>query len=204
VMRSVEAAELWFVMRKAAHWCHLHAARSISKLDLCVSDFAVLSVLRARGPLRPDAIGKKVLLTSGSVTSALDRLERERLTERRTDPSDGRASLVFLTDRGAELARQATDKHTVSMQGIFSVLKEKERDDLRHLLKKLGKFAQAAHSAPRASKRAVAIPAGTPRPRRLNTASTRKRIVPAAFEPHARTEAASAQPGSKKRSTQPP
>ena len=179
MMRSVEAAELWFVMRKAAHWCHLHAARSISKLDLCVSDFAVLSVLRARGPLRPDAIGKKVLLTSGSVTSALDRLERERLTERRTDPSDGRASLVFLTDRGAELARQATDKHTVSMQGIFSVLKEKERDDLRHLLKKLGKFAQAAHSAPLATKRAVAVSVATRRPRRPNNVSTRKRAVPA-------------------------
>jgi len=180
VMRSAEAAELWFVMRKAAHWCHLHAARSISKLDLCVSDFAVLSVLRARGPLRPDAIGKKVLLTSGSVTSALDRLEREKLTERRTDPSDGRASLVYLTDRGAELAREATDKHTVSMHGIFSVLTDKERDDLRHLLKKLGKFAQAAHSAPRASKRAVAISVESRRPRRLNTAPTRKRAVPAA------------------------
>ena len=196
--RSAEAAELWFVMRKAAYWCHLHAARSISKLDLCVSDFAVLSVLRARGPLRPDAIGKKVLLTSGSVTSALDRLERERLTERRTDPSDGRASLVFLTDRGAELARQATDKHTVSMQGIFSVLTEEERDDLRYLLKKLGKFAQAAHSAPQSRKRAVANSTVTRRSRGLNSASTRKRAVPAAFEPHARTEAASAQPGKKR------
>jgi MarR family 2-MHQ and catechol resistance regulon transcriptional repressor len=203
MMRSMEAAELWFVMRKAAHWCHVHAARSVSKLDLCVSDFAVLSVLRARGPLRPDAIGKKVLLTSGSVTSALDRLEREKLTERRTDPSDGRASLVFLTDRGAALARQANDKHTVSMEGIFSVLNEKERNDLRRLLKKLGKFAQAAHRAPRASKGAVAISAGMRRPRRLNSAPTLKRPVPAAYGPRARTEAAGVRPGSKKRSAQP-
>src|SRR5260221_12113579 len=112
-MRSAEAAKRWFVMSKAAHWCHLHAARSLSKLDLCVSDFAVLSVLRARGPLKPDAIGKKVLLTSGSVTSALDRLERERLTDRRTDPSDGRASLVYLTDRGEDLAPQPADKPPV-------------------------------------------------------------------------------------------
>jgi hypothetical protein len=109
----------------------------------------------------------------------LDRLEREKLTERRTDPSDGRAFLVFLTDRGAELARQASDKHTVSMEGIFSVLKEKERDDLRHLLKKLGKFAQAAHSAPLATKPAVAVSVATRRPRRPNNVSTRKRAVPA-------------------------
>ena len=141
---SLEPAGLWFVMRTAAYWCHIQAAGSISKLELGVSDFAVLSALRARGPLRPDAIGKKVLLTSGSVTAALDRLERGNLTERRADPSDGRASLVFLTDLGAELARRANDKHTASMNQIFSVLTEKEQSDLRRLLKKLGKFAQDA------------------------------------------------------------
>lgn len=202
-MRSMEAAELWFVMRKAAHWCHFHAARSVSKLDLCVSDFAVLSVLRARGPLRPDAIGKRVLLTSGSVTSALDRLEREKLTERRTDPSDGRASLVFLTERGAELARQANDKHTVSMEGIFSVLNEKERNDLRQLLKKLGKSAQSAHSAAPASKGAAATSAAPRRPRRLNSAPIRKRAVPPGREPRARTKTVSAPPAGKLRTAQP-
>jgi len=145
VRPSVERAGLWFVMRKAAHWCHLQAGRSVSKLDLCVSDFAVLSALRARGPLRPDAIGKKVLLTSGSVTAALDRLEREKLTERRTDPSDGRASLVHLTPLGAERARKANDQHTALMTEIFSVLSEKEQADLRRILKKLGKFAEHAH-----------------------------------------------------------
>jgi MarR family 2-MHQ and catechol resistance regulon transcriptional repressor len=145
VIPSMEPAGLWFVMRKAAYWCHLQAARSVSKLDLCVSDFAVLSALRARGPLRPDAIGKKVQLTSGSVTAALDRLERERLTQRRADPSDGRASLVYLTDLGAELAREANDKHTASMTEIFSVLSEKEQAELRRILKKLGKFAELAN-----------------------------------------------------------
>jgi MarR family 2-MHQ and catechol resistance regulon transcriptional repressor len=145
VVPSMEPAGLWFVMRKASHWCHLRAAQSVSKLDLCVSDFAVLSALRARGPLRPDSIGKKVQLTSGSVTAALDRLEREGLTQRRADPSDGRASLVYLTDLGAELAREANDKHTASMTEIFSVLSDKEQAELRRILKKLGKFAECAH-----------------------------------------------------------
>jgi MarR family 2-MHQ and catechol resistance regulon transcriptional repressor len=146
VKRSVEAAEIWFVMRKATHWCRLHAALSVSKLDISVSDFAVLAALRARGPLRPDAIGKKVLLTSGSVTAALDRLEQEALIERRVDPVDRRASLVYLTDRGADLIRRAHDKHTSSMEEVFSVLNADERQDLRRLMKKVGKFAEAMHS----------------------------------------------------------
>jgi MarR family transcriptional regulator, 2-MHQ and catechol-resistance regulon repressor len=146
VKRSVEAAEIWFVMRKATHWCRLHAALSVSKLDISISDFAVLAALRARGPLRPDAIGKKVLLTSGSVTAALDRLEQEALIERRVDPVDRRASLVYLTDRGADLIRRAHDKHTSSMEEVFSVLNAEERQDLRRLMKKVGKFAEAMHS----------------------------------------------------------
>src|SRR5882757_11227667 len=133
-------------MRKATHWCRLHAALSVSKLDISVSDFAVLATLRARGPLRPDAIGKKVLLTSGSVTAALDRLEHEHLTERRVDPIDRRASLVYLTDRGADLIRKAHDKHTSSMEEVFSVLDPKERQDLRRLMKKVGKYAETMHS----------------------------------------------------------
>jgi MarR family 2-MHQ and catechol resistance regulon transcriptional repressor len=143
--RNREAAEIWFVMRKAAHWCRLHAASSVSRLELSVSDFAVLAVLRARGPLRPDAIGKKVLLTSGSVTAALDRLESASLTERRVDPVDRRACLVCLTDQGARLIRVAHDKHTASMEEVFSVLDSQERQDLRRLMKKLGKHAEALH-----------------------------------------------------------
>jgi len=145
VKRSGEAADIWFVVRKAAHWCRLHAASSICKLDLSVSDFAVLAALKARGALRPEALGKKVLLTSGSITAALDRLDLASLTQRRSDPADRRACLVYLTERGAELIRAAHRKHTASMEQVFSVLTSKEQQDLRRLMKKVGKYAEAMH-----------------------------------------------------------
>jgi len=53
------------------------------------SDFAVLEALLHKGPLPVNEIGKKVLLTSGSMTVAVDRLEQRRLVERRAHGTTG-------------------------------------------------------------------------------------------------------------------
>ena len=47
----------------------------LRELEMCGSDFAVLEALLHKGPLPINEIGKKVLLTSGSITVAVDRLE---------------------------------------------------------------------------------------------------------------------------------
>jgi len=62
-------------------------------LELCGSDFAVLEALLHKGPLPVNEIGKKILLTSGSITVAIDRLEKRGLVERRAHGTDRRASV---------------------------------------------------------------------------------------------------------------
>jgi MarR family 2-MHQ and catechol resistance regulon transcriptional repressor len=58
----------------------------VSALGLGGSDFAVLEVLLHKGPEPVNIIGKKVLLTSGSITAAVDRLESRKLVRRTADP----------------------------------------------------------------------------------------------------------------------
>jgi len=48
-----------------------------------------------------NTIGAKIRLTSGSITAAVDRLERKGMVERRNDPADRRARIVHLTVPGA-------------------------------------------------------------------------------------------------------
>ena len=43
-----------------------------------------------------------------SVTSVVDRLEKDAMVHREAHPTDGRATLVVLTDAGRELAEEAT------------------------------------------------------------------------------------------------
>src|SRR5712692_8134164 len=64
---------------KAAPAIEQNAIRSGSALGLGRSDFAVLEVLLHKGPQPVNIIGRKVLLTSGSITAAVDRLQSRKL-----------------------------------------------------------------------------------------------------------------------------
>jgi len=136
-----ESANVWLVIRKAAYWIEQHALRSVTSTGLGLTDFAVLKVLLFTGPLPVNVIGAKVLLTSGSITSAVDRLEAQGLVERQAHPTDRRASLVRLTGAGADLIRPASRSHTRTMAALISALTDAEQRELVRLAKKLGKHA---------------------------------------------------------------
>ena len=137
------AIHVWLVLFKAARAVERNAAGSISGLGIGLSDFAVLEVLLHKGPQPVNRIGRKVLLSSGSITAAVDRLEARRLVQRSIDPEDLRARIVQLTASGRKLIEQAFTKHVLDMEETMVVLRPREREDLVRLLKKLGMWAAA-------------------------------------------------------------
>jgi MarR family transcriptional regulator, 2-MHQ and catechol-resistance regulon repressor len=137
------ATRVWLVLWKAAHAVEQNAISSVSELGLGPSDFAVLEVLLHKGPQPVNVIGKKVLLTSGSITSAIDRLESRKLVRRTSHPEDRRARLVELTEKGKNLIECAFRQHAFDMEETLAVLTAAERLELIRLLKKVGLFAAA-------------------------------------------------------------
>ena len=137
-----EGIHLWLVLWKAYSAVRDYAIRDITSLGLGLSDFAILEVLLHKGPTPVNDIGAKVLLTSGSMTTAIDRLEGRKLVERRTDPEDRRARLVELTPSGRKLIDCAFSAHAASMNALGDVLNARERAEAVRLLKKLGRAAQ--------------------------------------------------------------
>lgn len=131
----------WLVLWKAVSALEAHAKKSIESLEMCGSDFSVLEALLHKGPLPVNTIGSKVLLTSGSITTAIDRLESKGLVERRSDAGDRRARIVHLTREGRKLITKAFANHAADMERLVAVLGEGERATLVRLLKKLGKQA---------------------------------------------------------------
>jgi MarR family 2-MHQ and catechol resistance regulon transcriptional repressor len=109
---------------------------------MCRSDFGVLEALLHKGPLPVNALGTKVLLTSGSITTAVDRLERRGLVERGGDPKDRRTRIVYLTSAGRKLIRKLFAGHEQAMESAVSVLATDERATLDRLLRKLGHGAE--------------------------------------------------------------
>jgi MarR family 2-MHQ and catechol resistance regulon transcriptional repressor len=134
----------WLVLWKAAYSVESYAERSIASLEMCGSDFAVLEALLHKGPLPVNVIGRKVLLTSGSITTAIDRLEKKGLVERRDDATDRRARIVHLTREGRKLIRKAFADHAADMERLAAVLNAGERATLIRLLKKIGREAAKA------------------------------------------------------------
>jgi len=112
--------------------------QSISRLGFkSLSDFAVLEVLLHKGPLPVNTIGAKVLLTSGSITSAIHRLEKQRLVQRMKGKEDARVVIVHLTDSGRELIEKAFARHAEDLEEIFAGLTTAERTQFAKLMKKI-------------------------------------------------------------------
>jgi MarR family 2-MHQ and catechol resistance regulon transcriptional repressor len=135
---------VFLVLWKAARAVESYAEKSITDLEMCGSDFAVLEALLHKGPLPINEIGKKVLLTSGSITVAVDRLEKKGLVERRAHGTDRRARVVHLTIEGKKVITRLYAEHASDMESLAGAsLTKAERKTLISLLKKIGYQAAA-------------------------------------------------------------
>lgn len=145
--QDTSGVHLWLVLMKASRAVQAHASRSLGGQPLGFSDFTILEALLHKGPLPVNTIGRKVQLTSGSITAAVDRLEAQRLVERRAHPTDRRARVVHLTKEGQRLIQTVFAGHERDMERVASVLTRDERASLIELLKKLGHDAARALGA---------------------------------------------------------
>src|SRR5437762_14272808 len=79
---DVSGTHLWLVLMKAHRALQRLATQSIESLDVCLSDFGVMELLLHKGPQPVNEIGRRIALTSGAITTAVDRLEARGLVRR--------------------------------------------------------------------------------------------------------------------------
>jgi MarR family 2-MHQ and catechol resistance regulon transcriptional repressor len=139
---DLSAVHLWLVLWKAFRSVEATANRSIAQFDMGVTDFGVLEALLHKGPLSVKQIGEKVLLTSGSMTAAVDRLERRGLVTRNDDARDRRARIIQLTPEGRELIERAFACHRDALEAALKEFPDGDRFLLLPLLRSLGRTAE--------------------------------------------------------------
>ena len=145
--KQITAPRLWWVIARSHHALRLLAERSIANTGLCLSDFGALEALLHKGPLTITQIQGKVMLASGSMTAAIDRLEKMRLVVRKSTAKDRRARVVQLTPEGKRVASASFEKHAKDLEQVASILSEKDKTQLYESLKKLGLFAAESLSS---------------------------------------------------------
>src|SRR5437870_6309376 len=135
---DVSGTHLWLVMMKAHRALERLAIQSIESSEVGLSDFAVMEMLLHKGPQPVNEIGRYIELTSGAITTAVDRLESRGFVAREAHPSDRRARIVRLTAEGKKQAARAFAGHKTAMDLAANGLSKTERATLIQLLKKLG------------------------------------------------------------------
>jgi MarR family 2-MHQ and catechol resistance regulon transcriptional repressor len=132
------ALKLLIVFSRAFHLVEEKIKEDIRNHHLNPTEFAVLELLFHKGDQPIQQIGKKILLSSGSITYVVDKLEEKNLVCRKKCPKDRRVIYAVITDRGKQLMKEIFPKHRKAVQQIFAVLNPEEKKTLISLLKKLG------------------------------------------------------------------
>lgn len=126
------------VLLRAAQAIQEATKKDIAKHGLNQTEFAVLELLFHKGEQPIQAIGKKILIASSSITYVVDKLEEKQLVCRRACPSDRRVTYAGITESGKKLMDKIFPDHVEKIEEIFDVLSNDEVNKMIELLKKVG------------------------------------------------------------------
>ena len=137
---DVAPLEVLSRVTRLAH--HLDRARrqAFAKHALDVWEFDVLAALRRAGPpyvLSPGQLLSETLVTSGTMTNRIDRLEVRGLARRLPHPQDGRGVQVQLTGRGKQQVDEALADLLARERMLLRRLSADQQEALSALLRQL-------------------------------------------------------------------
>jgi DNA-binding MarR family transcriptional regulator len=108
--------------------------------DLSRTAVATLATLRDGGPLRITELAATEAVAQPTMTATVDRLERDGLVTRTTDPGDARAVLVALTDGGRARLERMREARAGALERRLDALDPEERAVLAAALPVLDKL----------------------------------------------------------------
>ncbi len=129
-----------FRVKRLARAFERATARNFANHGLEPGEFDLLATLRRAGEadrMSAGALGRALMITSGSVTNRLDGLEDRGLIRRLDDPDDRRGVLIELTPKGHRAVDAALEQHLETEQHLVDALTAAQRTQLTDLLRRL-------------------------------------------------------------------
>jgi MarR family 2-MHQ and catechol resistance regulon transcriptional repressor len=144
------ALAAWVRLARAQASVERRLAHRLQGSGVSHAQLGVLEALWHLGPLCQRELAAKLLSRPPTLTALLNRLERDGLVRRETDPADRRRRRIVLTAEGERTIARIFPAHAREVAAAFAVLSPDERETLARLSRKLG-LAQAA-AAPHATR----------------------------------------------------
>ena len=101
--------DILVALRRITRAIDLHSKRLQKDTGLTTSQLLVMKAIAKLGSPSPSAIAREIVLSQATVTSLLDRLEKQDLIQRSKSEDDKRVVRVDLTDRGNEKIADAPE-----------------------------------------------------------------------------------------------
>ncbi|MFE4712211.1 MULTISPECIES: MarR family winged helix-turn-helix transcriptional regulator [Bacillales] len=131
--------KLFVVLSKAYKTLMDLAVKDMKSHGLSSAEFMILEVLYHRTRIPLQQIGEKILVTSGSITYNIDKLENKGLLKRVPCSDDRRVTYAEITTAGRELFDDIFPLHVSSLHRLMGGLNTEEKEQATELLKRLGK-----------------------------------------------------------------
>ncbi|MCM2674409.1 MarR family winged helix-turn-helix transcriptional regulator [Alkalicoccobacillus plakortidis] len=127
---------LWFRLARFYNQSNRMSNEHVKPYDLTISQFDLLVQTQANQPISQMDLAEKLLVTKGSITQMLAKLEQRDLIKKE---QDWRIKRISLTEKGELLMQQARPDQSAFQSSLFSSLTRDEQKQLNILLKKIQK-----------------------------------------------------------------
>lgn len=97
-----------------------YAAKHVHKLDLTLPQYDVIITLGDTPGMTPKKLGEQTLITKGTLTGVVTRLEDKGLVQRIASKKDGRSQIVRLTEAGQTIYQQTYPEHLAFINRLFN------------------------------------------------------------------------------------
>jgi DNA-binding MarR family transcriptional regulator len=114
-----------------------HSAAHIRTLGLTPPQFDIVATLGNTAGMSFKELGEKTLITKGTLTGVVDRLEARDIVRRVGSSDDRRSTRVELTDAGTALFNEVFPGVVARTKQVFDILGETERLALEGSLRRL-------------------------------------------------------------------
>lgn len=109
-----------------------------SRYNLSVGRFTLLSLLNGKEEgLMPSELAAKVGVTQATISGLINSLEKAELVSRQTHKKDGRAFVITLTTKGAELVKKITPEYFERIDKVMAPFEATDKKVLGQLMQKL-------------------------------------------------------------------
>lgn len=99
-----------------------YSAPDMKSMGLTTTQFDVIATLGNQPPMSCKELGEKTLVTKGTLTGVLERLQTKGILERSINSEDARCQMIALTEKGQRLFETIFPKHLLHLEKAFGKL----------------------------------------------------------------------------------